>query len=254
MRPLPLAAAALAVIALAARWRTIPPPARLAVLVAAAAVAAYGAGAFDLPNVERALEDAGEALGAWTYLLVGAAVFLETGAFVGLLAPGEVATIAGGVFAGQGVIDVVPLLVLVWACSVAGDNLSFWLGRRLGRGWLVRHGPRFRITEQRLQAVERFFARYGGATVFIGRFVGFVRPLAPFIAGASNMRRVRFVLYDLAGAGIWSATFVLLGYAFWRNFDRATQIASTGSLALGTLVAIVVVVLVVRARHNRRRS
>jgi undecaprenyl-diphosphatase len=254
MRPIPLAAAAVLVIALLLRWRVLPKLVRLAAVAAVAALVLYGAGAFDLPNVQQTLRDAGGVLGKWTYLLVGALVFLETGAFIGLLAPGEVAAIAGGVVAGQGVIDVVPLILLAWACCVAGDNLSFWLGRRLGRAWLLRNGARVLITEERLAAVERFFARHGGATIVIGRFIGFVRPLAPFIAGASRMPPLRFVAYDLVGAGLWCTTFVLLGYVSWRNFDRATQLASRGSLALGALVALVAIVLVVRARHNEGRQ
>ena len=67
--------------------------------------------------------------------------FLETGAFVGLVAPGETVVIAGGVIAGQGEIELIPLIGLVWVCAVLGDTTSFYIGRRLGRGFLERHGP-----------------------------------------------------------------------------------------------------------------
>ena len=68
--------------------------------------------------------------------------FLETGAFVGFVAPGETAVIVGGLVAGQGQISLFVLIAIVWACAVAGDVTSFFLGRRLGRDWLLRHGER----------------------------------------------------------------------------------------------------------------
>jgi membrane protein DedA with SNARE-associated domain len=254
MRPVPLGFAALAAAVLAIRWTHLGWLVRVGVVVGIAALVLFGLGVIDPPDFEQLLEDIGQELGRWTYLLVGGIAFLETGAFVGLIAPGEVAVIAGGVVAGQGVIELVPLILLVWACCLAGDNLSFWLGRRLGRGWIERHGEKVMITEDRLRRVEHFFERHGGLTILIGRYVGFVRPLAPFIAGFSHMPPRRFMAYDVVGTGLWAATFSILGYVSWKNFDQAVQIASRATLALGTLVVIGLAVVVVRSRHNVGRT
>jgi undecaprenyl-diphosphatase len=254
MRLVPLGLAVIGAAALVVRWSPLPRLVRLGGLGAIVALALYGTGVFDLPDAEQALADVGRSFGRWTYLLVGGLAFLETGAFIGLVAPGEVAVIAGGVVAGQGVIDVVPLVLLVWACSAAGDNLSFWLGRRLGRGWIERHGHVVMITEDRLRRVEQFFERHGGRTIVIGRFVGFVRPLAPFVAGFSNMPTRRFVAFDLVGAGLWATTFSLLGYVSWQHFDRAVKIASNVTLALGAVVVAVIVIAAVRSRHTMSRT
>jgi undecaprenyl-diphosphatase len=208
--------------------------------VLAAGCALYGAGVVDLPSLERVLADVGRALGPWTYLVVGVGAFLETAAFVGLVAPGESLIVFGGFVAGQGEIELGWLLAIVWSCAVAGDSVSFFLGRRLGREFLVRHGPRFKITEERLEQVERFFARYGGRTIFVGRFVGIVRAVAPFLAGASGMPYARFWPYDVLGAGIYGTVFVLLGYVFWQSFDRVVELAGQGAFALGTVIAVVV--------------
>jgi undecaprenyl-diphosphatase len=129
----------------------------------------------------------------------GTLAFLEAGAFLGLLVPGETATILGGVVAGQGEIDIVVLIALVWTAAFAGDLTGYWLGRRLGRAFLIRHGPRFGFTAVRLEQVEQFFDRHGGKAVFLGRFVGIVRSLAPFLAGSSRMPLGRFVAYDILG-------------------------------------------------------
>ena len=210
-----------------------------------------GSGLVHLPNIEKLIEDAGEALGPYTYVLVGVMAFLETGAFVGLIAPGEFTIILGGVVAGQGRIDVVALLALVWVCAVAGDTVSFWLGRRLGRGFLERNGPRFGINAARLAQVEKFFDRHGGKAILIGRFVGIVRAVAPFLAGSSRMPYRRFVPYDVIGAGLWGTTFVILGYVFWHSFDRVAELAGKGAIALGVVITVIVGAIVV-GRYLRR--
>ena len=207
-------------------------------VLAVAGAVLVGAGVIDLPNIEKLIEDVGTRLGKWTYLLVGTLAFLETGAFVGLVAPGETAVLVGGLVAGQGQIDLFVLIAIVWACAVAGDVTSYTLGRKLGRSWLLRHGERLKITEERLHQVEKFFEKRGGLTILIGRFIGLVRALAPFIAGTSKMPLRQFLPYDIIGAGAWATTFCVLGYVFWQSFDRLTQYVSRGLFAFGTVVAL----------------
>jgi undecaprenyl-diphosphatase len=215
-----------------------------AVEVAAIAVALLiGFGAIHLPNLEKLLEDVGTALGPWTYLLVGFLAFAETGAFLGFIAPGETAVIVGGLVAGQGKISLLVLIAVVWVCAVLGDVTSFELGRRRGRDWLLRHGERLKITEDRLEQVERFFEQRGALTIVVGRFLGFVRPLLPFIAGAARWRLRRYLRYDVFAAGAWSVTFCVLGYVFWHSFDQLTTYVSRGLFALGTVVGLVVAVV-----------
>jgi len=237
------------------RWRRLGTENRILAGLAAVALAVYGSGVVHPPPLEEVVRDIGQALGPYTYILVGVMAFLETGAFVGLVAPGETVVIVGGVVAGQGEIDVVILIGLVWACAFAGDTVSFLLGRRLGRAFLVRHGPRVKITEERLRQVEDFLRRHGGPTILIGRFLGLVRALAPFVAGASRMPLRIFLPYDVLAAGVWSATFCLLGYLFWRSFDRVVHLAKQGALAFGTTVGVTIAAIIayryLRVPENR---
>jgi membrane protein DedA with SNARE-associated domain/membrane-associated phospholipid phosphatase len=225
--------------------------------IAVVGLAVYGTGVIELPNLEESLIRVGETLGPWTYLLVGALAFAETGAFVGLVAPGETAMLLGGLVAGQGQIDVITLITIVWACAVAGDLTSFLLGRKLGRTFLVRHGAKVQITEHRLETVERFFDRHGGKAILLGRFVGLVRAIAPFLAGSSGMSLRRFVPYDVIGAGLWGSTFVILGYVFWQSFSTLVEYAKKGALGLGTVIVLVVglvwLVRWIRRPENRKR-
>jgi membrane protein DedA with SNARE-associated domain/membrane-associated phospholipid phosphatase len=208
-------------------------------LVIAAALAVYGSGVLSHVNIQKGIEDLANALGKWTYLLVGFMAFAETGAFIGLVAPGEFTVILGGVVAGQGVINIWVLIAIVWVCTLTGDSLSFFLGRRLGRRFLVRHGPKFRLTPERLKQVDAHFERRGGATVLVGRFIGFVRPIAPFVAGSSGMQYRRFLPYSVLGTGLWGPGFCVLGYVFWQSFDQVTKIAGRATLIFGVVVAVV---------------
>jgi membrane protein DedA with SNARE-associated domain/membrane-associated phospholipid phosphatase len=239
MKPLPLAVAALLLAFGIWRWRKTSTEQKVIGLVVIAGLCVYGSGQVHI-DLESTIEKLGDTLGKWTYLLVGAMTFLETGAFLSFVAPGEFTILFGGLVAGQGKINVIILIGVVWFCAVLGDSTSFYLGRRLGRGWLLRHGERVKITEERLTQVERFYDKHGGITVFIGRFVGLLRALGPFIAGASKMQYRRFLPYDILGGGLWGTMLVLLGYIFWRSFDRLKTIVGQGFLALGTLIAVVV--------------
>jgi membrane protein DedA with SNARE-associated domain len=237
--------AALAALLLAgfAIWRRrrleIERAALLWLLVAALAV--YASGLLSvLPDPKTAIGDIARALGRWTYLLVGLLAFLETGAFVGLIAPGETVVIAGGVIAGQGEISLTVLIGIVWSCAVLGDTASFYIGRRLGRRFLERHGPKVKITPERLDQVERYLERHGGKTILIGRFIGLVRAVAPFVAGSSGLPYRRFVPYSVVGTGLWSGLFCVLGYVFWQSFDQVAHVAGQATLAFGLVVAVIV--------------
>jgi len=257
MRPVWLAAAVLLAAYLVWRRRRLEPTMLVGGGLVTLAALAYGLGLFALPNLDTALKDIGSTLGVWTYLLVGVLCFLESGAFVGLLIPGETAIVVGGFVAGQGEIDVILLIAIAWSAAVAGDLVSFALGRRLGRDFLVRHGGRVQITEARIHQVERFYDRHGGKAVFLGRWVGLVRAVSPFLAGSSGMPLRRFLPYDVLAAGGMVTLFALLGFVFWHSLDKVLEIARKGLLALGITIALVVGVVWavqwLRRAENRAR-
>jgi membrane protein DedA with SNARE-associated domain len=189
-------------------------------------------------------------LGHWSYLIIFAAAALECAAFAGLFVPGESLVLASGFLAHQGVLRLETVMVAVALGAITGDNIGYQLGARLGREWLLGHGARVGITEERLSRAEGFFARQGPKAVFFGRFIGFARALVPFVAGASRMPLRRFVVYDALGAALWTVGFVLLGYLVGASWRVAEQwIGRIGGL-LGVAAAIVVLVM----WRRRRRS
>ena len=226
----------------------------------AAAIGVYYAISRLVPHddLQQMLEDVSNTLGAWTYLLVGAFAFLETGAFIGLVVPGETVMLLGGAVAGQGAIDIYLLIAVAWFSAWAGDTTSFFVGRRLGRGFVLEHGPRVGISHERFHRVEAYFGRHGGKTILIGRFISLVRALAPFVAGSSGMRYRAFVPYSILGTGLWSSAHILIGYFFSRSIDTAAKYAGRGAFLLALVivlaVGIVVSVRFLRVAENRARA
>jgi membrane protein DedA with SNARE-associated domain len=238
MRPLPLIAAAAILAVLALRRRTLGRTTGAAGVVIAALLLGYSFELYMLPSLDDALTRLAPALGNWTYALVSILAYLEAAAFIGLLVPGELTVVLGGAVARAGDISVGRLFFLVWFAAAAGDTTGYLLGRRLGRGFLVHYGPRFRITPKIVARVEEIFNAHGGQAIILGRFVGIARAVTPFLAGTSHIPLRRFLAFDIPGAGAWAATFLAVGYLVAESADRAASLSHTIGLAIGTAAVI----------------
>jgi membrane protein DedA with SNARE-associated domain len=227
-------------------------PVKVLAVLGVAALAASGSGLIELPSAEQIVRSSTGALGALTYVVVGAFALAETGAFVGLVAPGEIVVVLGGVSAGHGAISLPVLIAVVWACALTGDLISYSLGRRFGRSLLLAHGAGLGVTEARVAKVESVLSAHTAKTLVLGRFVGIVRPLLPFVAGTTHVPVRRFVPITICAAGAWSATFCCLGFAFWSSLDELVTVVERGSLALGA-IAVIAVLGTIAWRRMRSR-
>lgn len=192
-------------------------------------------------------------VGHWGYLLLFLAATLESAAFLGLIVPGESLVLVGGFFAARGLLDIGDLIVVVGAGAVLGDSVGYEMVRHLGRSWLLRYGRWVGLRAVHLEHADAFFARHGGKTVFFGRFVGFLRALAPFVAGASGMRYAGFLLYNALGGLIWATSFVLLGYFLGASWQKAERwIGRASAIVGGALLLILALVWLWRwlVRHE----
>jgi membrane protein DedA with SNARE-associated domain len=160
------------------------------------------------------------------------------------------AIVVGGVAAADGEVELVAMIAVVWVAAVGGDLVSFLLGRRRGRAFLVAHGARLRIRPEHLARADRFFARNGGRAVLIGRFVGVLRALMPLVAGASRLPLRRFLPFSALGGLVWATMLTLVGYSFAGSFERAGETATRIALG-GAVLAAAVLMLVARLRRDR---
>lgn len=231
MTPARILVAALAAgfLALAAHRVRQGRPLRAALGISVAALLAlYAAGVLTgVPNPRTAIEESGESLGDWAYVVVAGMAFFETSAPpVTLVFPGEWGVAYGGLLASEGTIDLLPLIALVWLASLVGDGWAFFLGRRLGRSYLASNGEKFGVTHDRLAALDAFFARWGPATVAVGRLVPVARPFVALVAGASDWPYRRFLPWNVVGTALFAAAFTLLGYLAYSTAERVVEAGS----------------------------
>lgn len=190
--------------------------------------------------------------GIAAYVVIGVLAFGEAAAFLGLVSPGEVAMILGGVLASQGRAAVTVMLVVAATAAILGDSAGYWLGRRWGQQLTSWQPIASRFSDQ-LARTEDHFAERGGRAVVVGRWVSVVRTFIPFVAGTSGMSYRRFLMYSIPAAAGWAASFVLLGYAAGQSWHIVEQYAGRASLIL--LILIVIAVLLrwgARAVANRQ--
>lgn len=188
----------------------------------------------------------------WGYLIIFLVALLEHSFMVGLVVPGDAVLLLGGLYAGLGHLNIVWVIVLAFLGSVAGDNLGYLFGRKLGRPILDKHGEFMRI-RARVRLVERYFEKYGGATVFIARFVTFAGTLVSPVAGMSKMKYRKFLAYEVAGSLVWAIGYGLLGYFFGRSEELINNIFGyVGNTLLGIFILIALVAYIVHRVRKRR--
>ncbi|MFH1171336.1 MAG: DedA family protein [bacterium] len=150
--------------------------------------------------------------GTWTYAILVAVIFCETGLVITPFLPGDSLLFAAGAFAATGSFSIEWLFVLLAGAAILGDNVNYWIGHTVGERVFTDHSRVLKKTY--LERTHRFYERYGGATTIISRFVPIIRTIAPFVAGVGAMRYRRFFLFDLAGGLLWVSLFTFGGYFF----------------------------------------
>jgi membrane-associated protein len=164
-------------------------------------------------HIDEHLNELIAAYGLWTYLILFAIVFFETGIVVTPFLPGDSLLFAAGAFAASGSLEVGVLLVLLMAAAIIGDSVNYYIGSRVGTKVFQRDDVRF-LNKRHLERTHAFYERHGGKTIIIARFVPIVRTFAPFVAGIGSMSYGKFLTYNVVGAVLWVSIFVVGGYLF----------------------------------------
>jgi membrane protein DedA with SNARE-associated domain len=156
----------------------------------------------------------------------------------GVPLPGETALIAAAVLASQGHYSIVAVIAVAALAAIIGDNVGYWLGRRGGRALLARTPIVRDHFARALPPSERFFARHGAKTVFIGRFIAILRVTAAWIAGITRMPWWRFFFWNAAGGIAWATAVGLVAY--WLGQKAADAIGRYGLYAAIVIIALLV--------------
>lgn len=146
---------------------------------------------------------------SYGYLGVGSLVTLED---FGVPAPGETVLIAAAFYAGLGQLNIFLVALVGFLGAVIGDNIGFAIGDFGGRPLVEKLGRYVFLTPKRLESAEKFFNRHGGKVVVGARFVEGFRQLNGIIAGISDMKWPKFLLFNSIGAALWVAVWTTVGY------------------------------------------
>jgi membrane-associated protein len=176
---------------------------------------------------------------------------LVGGESAGIPLPGETALITAAVLASQGKLSLPAVVAIAAAAAIVGDNFGYLLGRKGARRLLERPGWLEERRRSLLRRGEAFFARHGGKTVFLGRWLPFLRITAAWLAGANRMPWPKFLAWNAAGGIAWAVSIGLLGYLAGQA--AVAVLHTLGYVALG-LFAVVVIALVAWAVFRRRKS
>jgi membrane protein DedA with SNARE-associated domain len=167
----------------------------------------------------------------------------------GFWVPGETALIAAAVYAAQGHLSIVGVIVVAAAAAILGDNAGYWLGREGGRRVLYRWEWTGRLADRLLPPGERFFKRHGGKAVFLARFFGGLRVTGAWLAGITRMPWWRFLAWNAAGGIVWATGVGLIAY--YGGKAAGDAIARYG--VYGGIAVAVVIVLGLAGLHLWRR-
>jgi len=166
-----------------------------------------------LVHLDRHLAALLQQYGTWIYVLLFLIVFCETGLVVTPFLPGDsLLFVAGTLWAAAGM-DPRALGITLIAAALCGDNVNYWIGRYLGPKVFRWERSRF-FNRAALDYTRAFYAKHGGKTIVIARFVPIVRTFAPFVAGVGRMSYARFLAFSVGGAVLWVGLLVTAGYLF----------------------------------------
>ncbi len=153
----------------------------------------------------------------FTYAIIAAIIFVETGLIVMPLLPGDSLLFAVGLLASStGKLDIQIIIPLLISAALLGDNVNHFIGKHFGNFVKSREQILF-FKREYITQTEQFYEKHGGKAVIIARFIPIVRTIAPFVAGAGSMKYAKYIVFCIIGAVLWVTSISLAGYFLGSN-------------------------------------
>ena len=200
-------------------------------------------------HVDVHLNDLILTYGMWTYAILFAIIFCETGLVVTPFLPGDSLLFAAGAFAAAGSLDAVLLFILLSTAAIVGNVVNYWIGYLVGPGILQKRNTRL-LNREYLDRTHKFYEKHGGKTIVIARFIPIIRTFAPFVAGIGFMSYGRFMLFNVAAGIGWVGTFVFGGY----YFGNLPTVKNNFTLVIAAIIVLSILPVVIEYLRHRLRS
>jgi membrane-associated protein len=189
---------------------------------------------------------------AWGgYFILFAIIFSETGLLIGFFLPGDSLLVTAGLLASAGLLDIALLNLLLIPAAIIGDAVGYSIGYRSGSRLLNRPNSRF-FKKEHIEKTQAFYAKHGGKTIVLARFVPIVRTFAPVVAGLARMPYRNFVTFNIAGGVLWIASTTLLGYFLGRAIPDIEKYVHYVIAAVIFLSIVPIIIEFIRARMRKR--
>jgi membrane-associated protein len=188
--------------------------------------------------------------GVWTYLILFAIIFAETGFVVTPFLPGDSLIFAAAALAGlhPEILNPVFLFLLLSTAGILGDSVNYAIGHAVGPR-VFREDVRF-LKREYLERTHAFFEKHGGKTIILARFMPIIRTFAPFVAGVGAMTYGKFLAYNIVGGILWVGLFTILGY-FFGNIPAVQENFTLVIIAIVFLSVLPPIYEVLRSRKRK---
>ena len=203
-------------------------------------------------HIDQHLTELAAQYGVWIYGILFLIIFCETGLVVMPLLPGDSLLFAAGSIAAIGEMNIHLMVVLLIIAAILGDAVNFMVGKFFGEKLFA--NPNSKIFKQsHLQKTQQFYAKHGGKTIILARFIPIVRTFAPFVAGMGHMTYHHFLAYNVIGGVLWVTIFSYLGY-FFGNLPIVKDNLSLVLIAIIVLSVLPGIVEIIRHKRAANKA
>ncbi len=190
--------------------------------------------------------------GTAVYFILFLVIFIETGLVIMPFLPGDSLLFTAGLFAKLGYLNMAYLVLLLFVAAVLGDNVNYWMGRKIGlRLMHLKIKGKALVKQQSLDKTHSFYERYGTKTIIMARFVPIVRTFAPFAAGIAEMKYRKFFSFDVLGGALWIFSLTFAGY-FLGEFDWIRTHIEMVALAIIFISILPILIEILKAKRVKQ--
>jgi len=206
---------------------------------------------YSLLALDQSVASLAAQYGHWIYALLFLIIFAETGLVVFPFLPGDSILFIAGTVIATADLNIHTLVATLTAAAILGDTVNYSVGHYIGPRVFDRPDSRW-FKQEHLRRTQRFYDKYGGITIIIGRFVPIIRTFAPFLAGVAGMAYRRFLAFNVIGAVAWITSLTYAGYLF-GNIPWVKENLTLIVFAIVVVSLIPAVTTFVKERRTTRR-